>query len=68
MDHVTSDAGDVGGNPFMLPKVNHGKRARRNTDGAWETPVDGEVLRASGMQTVATYFGRSKGTVAQWVV
>ena len=27
-----------------------GNEARRQADGAWETPVDEEVLRAVGMQ------------------
>ena len=30
------------------------KREQRNTYGTWETPVAGEVLRESGMQTVKT--------------
>ena len=41
-----------------------GKRARRSPYGVWET---GEVLRAAGIQTTATYIGRIQGMVARWV-
>ena len=44
-----------------------GNRAWRTTNGMWEIPVDGDVLRAVGMNTEATYISRSQGTVLQWV-
>ena len=44
-----------------------GNRAWRTTDRTWETPASGEVLRADGMQTAATYIFCSHGKVVQWV-
>ena len=38
-----------------------GNRAQRTTNGTWETPASGEVLRAAGMQTEATYIGQRQG-------
>ena len=44
-----------------------GNRAWRTTDRTWATPASGEVLRADGMQTAATYIFCSHGKVVQWV-
>ena len=44
-----------------------GKGVRRQTDGAWETPADEEVLREVGIQSSAKYIVCRKAKVVQWV-
>ena len=44
-----------------------GNRAHKNKDWMWESPVAGEVLRASVMKTSSTYTGRRQVKVLQWV-
>ena len=44
-----------------------GNRAQHNMGGTWMKPVEGEVREAEGAQLEATYIGRRKGIVAQWV-
>ena len=45
-----------------------GKQARRDPDETWVTLAVGEVMGASGMQSVATYIVRRQGMVSQWMV
>ena len=44
-----------------------GKRLRIKIDGTWVTPEAGEVLGASGMQTLATYIGCRQGAAEKWL-
>ena len=45
-----------------------GKRAWRNTDRTWETPLAREVLKANGIHTAATYNGHRQGALTQWMI
>ena len=45
-----------------------GEQARRNSEGMWLTPEKGEMREVVRIQSVATYIGRSQGTVYQLLV
>ena len=46
---------------------NHGGRARRQEEGAWETPESEKVIRVTGIQLATKYIDCQQAMVAHWV-